>query len=138
MHEIASGIDTGPIVAQSQVAFDDSDTGETLFKRVREAEKDLFSIYWPKLLCDDLVSSTPQQQGGSYHTKQEFFDMKQGTIWESLGGADLVRLVRCLTFPGYSGLEITLGRRKFELQLAPLYDEGHQGGVRSEQNANDR
>jgi len=37
-----------------------------------------------------------------------------------MSSRDLLRLVRALTFPGQSGLEVTLGPEKFELHLKSL------------------
>ena len=120
LHEITTGIDEGPIVAQIKVECYPHDTGGSLHERVRESEKILFLEYWPKITSGERIPSFPQPEGGTYHSKKEFFELKQQAKWQSMTSVDLVRLIRALTFPGYSGLEITLGNRKFAISLEPL------------------
>ncbi|MEG4457137.1 formyltransferase family protein [Microcoleus sp. N9_A1] len=120
LHEINKGIDEGSIVAQTQVEYYPVDTGGSLFERVRQAEKDLFLKYWPKIINAQDIPAYPQPEGGSYHTKKEFFNLKQNGDWESMSGRELINLIRCLTFAGYTGLEINLASQKFELYLKLL------------------
>ena len=120
LHEINTGIDEGSIVAQTQVEYYASDTGGSLFERVRQSEKDLFLKYYPKIVNDQDIPAYPQPEGGSYHAKKEFFYLKKNANWESMNGRDLIKLIRCLTFPGYTGLEINLGSTNFELHLELL------------------
>jgi methionyl-tRNA formyltransferase len=123
LHEITEGVDEGPVVAQKQVEYYPYDTGGLLFQRVREAEKDLFLEYWPKIVEGARFPSTfSQSEGGTYHSKKEFFELKKSVDWESMNGKDLLRLVQCLTFSGYPGLEIVLGGKGFEVRLERMRD----------------
>ena len=117
LHEVDERLDTGPIVAQLRVEATETDTGGSLFARVREAERKLFLDFFSKLKADEELPAKPQPAGGSYHSRQEFFDLKAGFDWRNERGEDLVRLVRCLTFPGYSGMEVRLGDTVFDLSL---------------------
>jgi len=122
LHEISAGVDEGPLVAQERVEYDDSDTGGSLHARVREAEQRLFREYWPRFVRGERVEARPQPAGGggSHHFRREFFELKERAPWGEMGGADLLRLARCLTFPGFTGLEVTLGGRRFAVRLEPL------------------
>jgi len=117
IHEITTEIDEGPIIAQIKVEQFPHDTGGSLFERVREAEKKLFLEYWPRIVAGDELSSTPQIGTGSYHSKKDFYEIKQRCEWQKLDAESLVRLIRALTFPGFTGLEITIGCHRFELHL---------------------
>ena len=120
LHEITAGVDEGPIVAQIRVQYNDSDTGGSLFQRVREAEENLFLEYLPRIIDGRNIPAHPQPIGGTYHRKREFYELKQQAEWEKMSSRDLLRLVRALTFPGHEGLEVTLGQERFELLLKPL------------------
>jgi methionyl-tRNA formyltransferase len=120
LHEITAGIDEGPIVAQVNVEYGVDDTGETLFQRVRMAEKLLFCEYWQRIITGEQLPSFLQTDLGSYHTKQEFFALKQNCDWSNMTAEDLIRLIRCLTFSGYSGLEVRQGNETFHLCFQPL------------------
>jgi methionyl-tRNA formyltransferase len=117
LHEINDGIDQGNIISQIQVNYTESDTGSSLFSRVREAEKQIFSKYWLKIIEEEELPSFPQDKTGTYHKKKEFIDLKNNANWKTMLGKDLIKLVRCLTFEGYSNLELLLGQKKFEISL---------------------
>jgi methionyl-tRNA formyltransferase len=121
LHEITAEVDEGPIVAQIQVKYYSHDTGGSLHERVREAEEKLFLDYWPRILKGESLAAIPQlTHKGSYHTKKEFFMLKEHAPLESLGGEELLRLIRCLTFPGFSGLVVLAGEKKFDVRFEQL------------------
>lgn len=121
MHEMTANIDEGPIVAQIAVTYDAHDTGGSLHQRVQDAEKQIFREYWPRLVGGELLSAFAQtKHQGSYHPKKEFFALKQQAPLEKLSAKEMLHLIRCLTFPGFSGLEVSLGERKFHVELQSL------------------
>jgi methionyl-tRNA formyltransferase len=125
LHEITAVVDAGPIVAQIPVEYDAHDTGGSLHQRVREAEEKLFLNYWPGILKGESLAAIPQPVNkGNHHTKKEFFALKREASLETLSGTELLRLIRCLSFPGFSGLEVTIGERKFHLRLEELASFG--------------
>ncbi len=119
LHEMAEKVDTGPIVAQTQVTFAEYETGHAVFLRVREAEKALFKEYHGKILAREEIESFPQPAGGTFHTKKEFMELKQPQDWRSMDADSLVRLTRYLTFPDCTGLMISTDEETFEMSLQP-------------------
>lgn len=117
LHEIDPGVDTGPLVAQKRVEYDESDTGASLHRKVREAEESLFRDYWPRIAGGEEIPTVRQQGEGSYHSKAQFFARKRPADWRSMRSEDLMRLARALSFPGYSGLEIEVDGRVTELSV---------------------
>jgi methionyl-tRNA formyltransferase len=115
LHEIDSGVDTGPIVAQIRVDYSDADTGGSLHGRVRAAEERLFREYWHRIASGEALLASPQQGIGSFHTKAAFLARRRPANWRSLSAEDLLRLARALTFPGYPGLEIDLDGHVMEV-----------------------
>jgi methionyl-tRNA formyltransferase len=120
LHEMVARVDAGPIVAQREVPVRPDDTGGSLHARVAEAEKELFAAFWPAVARGEVAPGRPPPAGGSYHARAEFEALKRGAGWQEMPARDLVRLVRCLTFPGHGGLELDLGGTRFEVRLAPL------------------
>lgn len=120
LHEITSGIDKGPIVAQTQVPYSDCDTGGSLFARVREAEKQIIIDYWPRIVSGETLPSIPQIGSGSYHSKRAFYKLKSRSDLTAMSVDQILKLARCLTFPGYTGLELVGSTCRFEIQLRPL------------------
>jgi methionyl-tRNA formyltransferase len=120
LHHMTAGADEGPIVDQIEVAYDAGDTGGSLHTRVREAERALFERYWPRIASGDNLESRAQEAGGTSHSREEFDELKRAAPWRDWDAERLVRLARCLSFPGYSGAEITSGDRVFSLELREL------------------
>ncbi|HKO96131.1 MAG TPA: formyltransferase family protein [Pyrinomonadaceae bacterium] len=120
LHEISPGIDEGPIVAQTQVQYNEGDTGGSLFLRVRQAEQNLFLKYLPLIIEGKDIPTEPQASGGSYHRKREFDELKHQADWDQMSAKDLVRLARAFTFPGHSGLELAVGSHRVEISLNSL------------------
>jgi methionyl-tRNA formyltransferase len=117
LHEITEGIDEGPIIAQKRVEYSLYETGGDLFLRVREAEKSLFTEYFGKIISGETLPSSAQPVGGTYHSRKEFLMLKKHLDWKSLSTNDMIRLIRYLTFPGYSGLEIEIEDKRYEVIL---------------------
>jgi len=117
LHLMTERLDAGPIVEQIRVHYTDADTGGSLHRRIREAEMQLFDQYWPKIAAGDVLPARPQQGAGSYHARAEFFAMKRPENWQKLEAEQLVRRIRCLTFPGYTGLELPLGERVMQVSM---------------------
>ncbi|GAA3088848.1 methionyl-tRNA formyltransferase [Streptosporangium carneum] len=59
LHMVDEGIDTGPVLAQQEVAVHPHDTGSSLYRRLEDASVELFRQSWP-LLCENLI--TPKEQ----------------------------------------------------------------------------
>lgn len=75
IHYIDAGMDTGDIIAQRAVAFDDSETLATSYVKLRQVAVDLFREQWPLIRAGTV---TPRQQPhfgscrpGSFHYARE-------------------------------------------------------------------
>jgi methionyl-tRNA formyltransferase len=116
LHEMVVRVDAGPVVAQLEVPYTDADTGGELHARVRAAERELFDRYWPRIAAGERLPTAPQASGGTSHDLAEFAALKESG-WRDLSATELVRLARCLTFPGLPTLEVREGGRTFRLAL---------------------
>lgn len=123
LHEIVEAVDEGPIIEQRQVEYFGYDTGETLFRRVRAIEQSIFMDFWPLIVQHRSLPGRPQPTGGTYHTKKDFYQIKKGTNWKSYTGEELIRLVRALSFSGFTGLEINIDKYIFDISMRVLEDE---------------
>ena len=117
LHEMSEQVDQGSIVEQVQIAYGAYETGYDVFLRVRDAEKKLFLKYFPKIATGDFIPSCAQVGKGSYHTRKDFLSLKEKIEWESLSADLFIKLVRYLTFPGYSGFSVELEGKCYEILL---------------------
>jgi len=106
LHLVTERLDGGPIVSQAAVPYDDMDTGATLHARVTGAERRLLTRAWRVLERGGVLASSPQAGGGTYHARAEFERLRDSTAPSDLSADALVRLARCLTFPGHPGLRV--------------------------------
>lgn len=66
IHYIDSGLDTGDIIVQTEVPYQENDTLRTTYERLTQTIEQLFTEYWP-LIREGKVKGIPQPKGGSYH-----------------------------------------------------------------------
>lgn len=72
IHYLDSGIDTGDILAQQKVDYQDNDTLKTSYNRLSETIEALFKQVWP-LIRVGKKGARPQSEGGSYHEVRDKF-----------------------------------------------------------------
>jgi methionyl-tRNA formyltransferase len=104
LHEVVAALDAGPIVDQIEVPARPEDTGASLHARVQDAERVLLERWWPRIVAGDVPPGRPQIGAGSTHTRAEFHALKRSG-WRALDAREFARLERCLSFPGYTGVE---------------------------------
>ena len=109
LHLMTEGLDAGPIVSQRRVPYDDLDTGGSLHERVTAVERALLMEAWKTLASGGDLKGAPQAPGGTYHSRAEFERLRAPESVADLSAAQLARLARCLTFPGYPTLEVPGG-----------------------------
>lgn len=66
IHQLARGLDTGPLLVQEPVVMLDSDTLRTSYERLCLAMEDMFRRMWPRIRAGE-ITPCPQPPGGSYH-----------------------------------------------------------------------
>jgi len=103
LHRITTRLDGGPVVDQVPVPVRSDDTGGSLHARLRAAERDLFTLWWPRLVAGESLPERAQDPGGSYHDRHAF-TVLLATDPDALDAASEARLRRALTFPGKPGL----------------------------------
>ena len=79
IHYIDAGVDTGPILAQQEVAFGPDETLRTSYARLRGTVEALFAQEWPRIRF--APEGTPQPAGGSYHHRTDLPELSDG--WDT-------------------------------------------------------
>jgi ribosomal protein L37AE/L43A len=81
LHEVDIGIDTGPIIAQKRIIFNDrEDTLSSTYQRLIREVQDLFIANWRKIACGDYYAY-PQTERGSHHVLGEMPMLAHG--WDT-------------------------------------------------------
>lgn len=70
IHYMDYGIDTGPILAQKEVYFDDNDTLRTSYDRLSNTIEILFYEVWPQIR-GGRITAQEQVSGGTFHLAKD-------------------------------------------------------------------
>jgi len=80
IHLIDPGIDTGPLLAQKEIAFDERrETLGSSYNVLQEEIQELFCKHWEGL-NDGTIRAVAQVGKGSYHRAQQFKEIKDGLM----------------------------------------------------------
>ena len=101
LHMIDKGIDTGPIIAQEKVAFDLSDTAESLGKKVEIAGVNLLKNIWPSL-CKGEVLLKAQDKKYKLKTQSDFKASQALDLHEVMKVGDVIKRLCAYTMPEYA------------------------------------
>jgi methionyl-tRNA formyltransferase len=119
IHYIDEGIDTGPIIDQSQIEITPEDTGESLYSRLESACNKLFSRTWPKISQAGgvLPASTQHLAAGTIHRIKDTKQIDCIDIEAQYKASDLLNVIRARTFAGYHGAYFESDGTKYFLQI---------------------
>jgi methionyl-tRNA formyltransferase len=70
IHFIDEGLDTGDVLAQSELALGNDETLRSSYEKLSAAIEDLFKVHWPAMRLGDLPARR-QASGGSFHRKAD-------------------------------------------------------------------
>ncbi len=114
IHVMEEALDTGDILAQCEVPYDGSDTGESLYARLLEAELELFADMWPRFVAGE-IEPRPQATGGSSHIQKELLELDRLDLDEVLPVRTVLNRLRARSFPPHDGcfVEEADGKRTY-------------------------
>ncbi len=70
IHLMDAGVDTGLLLAQTEVRFVDGETLKTTYETLQSGLMNLFCDSWP-LIREGKLRAIPQAKGGSFHRKRD-------------------------------------------------------------------
>ena len=103
LHLIDDGIDTGPIVAQKEIPYDWTDTGESLYQKAKSEMVNLFKYFYPKIRSGIFTSRSQDSKNATYHHSRELEGASQIELDKFYSGRELINLMRARTFRGHPG-----------------------------------
>jgi methionyl-tRNA formyltransferase len=117
LHEMSEEVDAGDVLAQCEVSVSVSDTAESLYRRLLEAEVRLFEEAWPRFASGELVGRR-QPPGAAAHRRKDLERLDRLDPDEVTTVRALLDRLRARTFPPHDGcyLETEEGRVYFRLQ----------------------
>jgi len=114
LFKLDTGVDTGPIVAQTRVPISSDESATTLYQKVDQAHRALITVHWEKLAAGRL---TPIAQNDDVATEWPGRTPEQGRLDPMMTFAEAEGLVRAVTHP-YPGAFIDLEGRRLRIWRA--------------------
>jgi methionyl-tRNA formyltransferase len=74
VHFMNSRIDGGDIVHQKRLTTLPEDTADSLYKRVKQLELEVFIEVWPALIAGTFTRTPQDLDAGSFHARDDLFD----------------------------------------------------------------
>lgn len=114
-HRIASGIDTGEIIAQKLFPLEESDTSRDLYLKCIKYGTELVISQLPDVL-EDACESTPQMREHSTYYSKAAIDYSNLTIDINQTAYGIGRQIRAFTFREYQ-LPVVHGHKIFDYEI---------------------
>lgn len=98
VHQVTAKLDGGPILDQISVPKVETDTGDSLLRRVRHAEKALIIRYLFSCSRPCMWPVRATQEKGSYHDKKDFARIVTHDFVRNLPAGQVFKLRQCLEY----------------------------------------
>ena len=99
LHFMAEELDSGDIIHRKELDILPEDTADTLYRRVKHLELDVFREAWPSLLAGSPPRTPQDPNGGTSHRREALFspEIQEIEMNETARSGDLINRVRALT-----------------------------------------
>ena len=134
MHYMDEGIDTGDIIARTEVATSFADTGRDVYERVESACFDLFTETWPRIERGEVDPTAQEDIEVTFHTKRDFENLCELDPEAEYTVEEFLDILRALTFPPFNNAEIDVGGERYFIDLsitpeADVDEDGRYGSI---------
>lgn len=116
LHYIDEGVDTGDIIAQRETPVTQTDTSESLYRKLEAQSLELFRETWPSIKSGE-AKGAPQRGSGTAHRMKDVEMIDRIDPEKMYRAQDLIDLIRARTFPPYKGAYLDANGKKIHLRL---------------------
>ncbi len=117
LHFADEGVDTGDIIAQEAIAYDWTDTGETLYRKAKDEIVHLFRNTYPMIRTLKIERHPQPVVAGSFHRASELEAACQIDLDRAYTARDLLNRLRARTFPGHPACSFVDGGVTYEVRI---------------------
>lgn len=99
LHFMDADIDTGDIVHQKRQMVTPSDTADSLYKKLKRLELDVFKQSWPRIVAGSFTREPQNILKGTVHRRSELFSpaVQRIDLDEPMKAGELITRLRALT-----------------------------------------
>ena len=116
LHVMTPEVDTGDIIAQTEIPVDPAETGKSLYSKLERASAELLKEWLPVLMTGRFPTR-PMPRGGSHHRAEEFAALCAIDPEAPTTAGELFRRLRALEFPPYRNASFTSKHKQFSISV---------------------
>jgi methionyl-tRNA formyltransferase len=118
LHYMDEGIDTGDIIARREAPVTPDDTGDSIYRKIEDAQIALFQETWDAIL-DGTAGRTKQDMAlRTYHRLADAEKIDKIDLERSYRARELIDILRARTFPPYRGAYFDEAGRRYYISIA--------------------
>lgn len=117
LHYVDEGVDSGDIIFQKEIAYDWTDTGETLYFKAQREIVRLFCDAYPRLRLLDIPRQRQNLSKGSFHRAVELEQASRIDLEREYSARQLLNLLRARTFSGHPACWFEDNDEKYEVRI---------------------
>lgn len=117
LHYMDADLDTGPILQRKRVQTSFADTGKDLYRRLEDAQFDLFTETWPAVEVGEIEATPQDPVAGTTHTTSEFDALREIDPEATYTATELLDVLRALTFPPYDNAYLDLDDGRYYVDV---------------------
>jgi methionyl-tRNA formyltransferase len=117
LHFLGESIDSGDVVSQREVAYDWTDTGESLYLKAQQEIVRLFRNTYPVLRSSEIPRKAQDLSEGSFHKAAELQPASRIDLDRQYSARQLLNLLRARTFRGYPACQFEDKGEMYEVRV---------------------
>lgn len=126
LHLIDEGVDTGPILFQSKIDVDMTDTGETLYEKSHGEIVELFKANYAKMAALEFSPRPQDNTDATFHLSNMLDGSSRIELDKTYTGLDLINIIRARTFLNGDSAYFIWNGKKYLIKA--MIQEGSQEG----------
>lgn len=117
LHFIDAGVDSGPVLAQSEIDVSWEDTGLSVHVKCRERIVELFRDSIDAVLAGDLVPRAQDLSTGSYHSSEDMAARATIDLDAPMTPRQVLNVIRAKMFAGYPPARFYDGDKAYSVEV---------------------
>lgn len=117
LHEVTTGVDQGPIIAQAKFDTDWTDTGESVYLRSRELMVELFRGNFGRIVRGDYTAQAQDLTAATSHTRKQLDPASEIHLDKTYTARELINILRARTFAPHPGAHFVENGEKYSLEI---------------------
>ncbi len=118
LHFMDEGLDTGDIIHQKQIKLLPEDTANSIYKKVKKLEFEVFKKAWPLIENNTVIRKKQNPNEGTAHKKSDLKNVQNINLENEVKAKDLINLLRALTTNDIKeAAQFSIGEKIYKIQV---------------------